>query len=161
MRKQRSIIYVLGALACAVLIGGCVAPPPSAEPTSRQYYSVLSDEYDRMILEEVTLASDAASIRATLTATALGPVSVCATVGAKDYTAAPATTSSCTTVLAVPGATSVLNLPLSSPTGTYPFDGTVVMTSSVPTLGFVGRIAALTDVELGCAGMWDDIFVCW
>jgi hypothetical protein len=161
MRKQQTFGIVVGAFASVVLMAGCVAPPPPADPTSRQYYSVLSDEYDRMILEEVTLASDAASIRATLTATALGPVSVCATVGSKDYTAAPATTSSCTTVLAVPGVTSVVNLPLSSPAGTYPFNGTVVMTSSVPTLGFVGRIAALTDVELGCAGMWDDIFVCW
>ena len=159
--RKRPVTLVISLLALAVFAVSCAAPPLPADPTSRQYYSVLSDEYDRMILEEVTLASDAASIRATLTATALGPVSVCATVGAKDYTAAPATTSSCTTVLAVPGATSVLNLPLSSPTGTYPFDGTVVMTSSVPTLGFVGRIAALTDVELGCAGMWDDIFVCW
>ena len=59
------------------------------------------------------------------------------------------------------GATSVLTLPLSSPAGTYPFNGTVVMTSSVPALGFVGHIDAVNDVELGCDGVWDDIFVCW
>lgn len=160
MRKNPGIL-VIGALTLAILAGACAAPPLPPDPTTNRYYSVISDEYDRMILEEVTLASEGATIRATLTATVLGPVAVCATVGSKDYQAAPATTSSCSTVFAVPGATTVLTLPLSSPVGTYPFDGTVVMTSSVPALAFVGHIDAVTDVELGCDGMWDDIFVCW
>lgn len=160
MRKHH-VVLTVGALVLALLAVSCAAPPLPSDPTSKRYYSVISDEYDRMILEEVTLGSDDATIRATLTATVLGPVAVCATVGSKDYEAAPATTSSCATVLAVPGATSILTLPLSSPAGTYPFNGTVVMTSSVPALGFVGHIDAVTDVELGCDGVWDDIFVCW
>ena len=160
MRKTNVVLIL--AVSCTVLLASaCVAPPPPTDPELANW-PVISDVTDRSLQQEITVTSEDATLRATITPSVLGEIRVCAIVDQRDVFAPGTSLRQCVEVFAVPGSTFTVLLPVASPTGSYPFEGVVDLTATIKPPQFaVGNLAEVDGASLGCVG-WrrDGVFDC-
>jgi hypothetical protein len=155
MRNYRSVL-IAGVSSLVLLVSACTAPPPPSDPTLANW-PVLSEVTNRSLQQEITVVSDQAALRATITTTVLGAIRVCAIVDQRDVFAPGTSVRHCAEVISVPGTALTVDLPVTSPTGQYPFEGVVDLTATLkPPLFSVGRLNAVTDAQLGCIGWRQD-----
>jgi hypothetical protein len=156
----RRKIFIAVVVLAGALLSACVAPPTRPVTSGDQTFPVIyPDDHGAGLMYEVTVEEPTASMTVAVTPTVVGQIRVCTLVRPRLWNPPWDVVESwnCKKINAAPGVEQIVTIPVTSPTGEYPYEGVIGLrtdlepTTEPPSFVF-GKVVATSGADLGCRG---------